>query len=494
MSVGVLFALTLACNDNSHPKSETSIFNPAPNAFARDPDTIRLKLPKEDFVYFYSQESQFAKAEFIFEMIADNGADITDLTRDHFTLIENSRVIHPVLPILENMGGNEFKFTHFSELGEGTHHLELNLKYRDVDFDYESTFRLSGTRTFREPFTFSQLQKPVDVGFGDYNEDSFLDLVVINQNSNRLTVILNAESLVLSSLFNYDLNNSPLALSSASFESSDALTDVLIATRGTLNNLVFYKGIGSGQLEKKVNSTHFAENVKDMVALQANPATDSHLDIAILDQGKERIFILTGDGSGKFLNLGSIDAKSSPVQLVAASMNSAEDAFVDLLTVDEKNDAVHVFFARGNGTYEDAIVLPVGRGPNAVTVNDFNGDGFNDFATSNGKSEDISIILNNGNKTFQDVNNVYIGTKVTSITSAKFLRENINLAFLAPEYAKICVKEGVGDGTFPFIPVEFNSRSDATRLWTTHLAGTENRTDFVLLSPEAHTLQIFLGR
>ena len=57
-----------------------------------------------------------------------------------------------------------------------------------------------------------------------------------------------------------------------------------------------------------------------------------------------------------------------------------------------------LFIAPGHalaGTFYTARHTPVGNGPNAVAIGDFNRDGKLDLAVTNSKDDDVSVLLGN---------------------------------------------------------------------------------------------------
>src|SRR6202162_295764 len=76
----------------------------------------------------------------------------------------------------------------------------------------------------------------------------------------------------------------------------------------------------------------------------------------------------------------------------------------------------------GAVTFGPATNYPVGTGPAAVAVGDFNGDGKPDVAVANSGSTFVSILLGNGNGTFQAALMADAGGPQSSIVVGDFYR------------------------------------------------------------------------
>jgi uncharacterized repeat protein (TIGR01451 family) len=105
--------------------------------------------------------------------------------------------------------------------------------------------------------------------------------------------------------------------------------------------------------------------------------------------------------------------------------------------------------------FASAVTYPVGNGPSAVVVGDFNGDGKLDLAVANAGSNSVSVLLGNGDGTFQTAVNFPAGNSPASIAMGDFNGDGkLDLvAFRASSTANgiagaLSILLGNGDGTF----------------------------------------------
>ncbi|MBI3292601.1 MAG: VCBS repeat-containing protein, partial [Elusimicrobia bacterium] len=129
------------------------------------------------------------------------------------------------------------------------------------------------------------------------------------------------------------------------------------------------------------------------------------------------------------------------------------DSVMDLAVANygtPSNPGRYVFILRGNGdgTFQRAGNVEVGRGPSAIAVGDFRGDDHVDLAVANVVSNDLSILLDNGDGTFQSARNYQVGGNPTRLAIGDFTGDGIQDIAAAYNEANVSVLIGNGDGTF----------------------------------------------
>lgn len=106
-----------------------------------------------------------------------------------------------------------------------------------------------------------------------------------------------------------------------------------------------------------------------------------------------------------------------------------------------------------NVGFKPAVTYPVGTGPAAVAIGDFNGDGKGDLAVANfgnpaaGDDGSVSILLGNGDGTFQPANNTSAGKNPFVIQAADFNGDG-RADLVLIDSSGVGVLLGNGNGTF----------------------------------------------
>src|SRR5262249_20721906 len=93
--------------------------------------------------------------------------------------------------------------------------------------------------------------------------------------------------------------------------------------------------------------------------------------------------------------------------------------------------------------------VPVGAGPQAIAVGNFDGDDRLDFAVANKADRHVSVLLGNGDGTFQDAGSYAIGASPVALAVGDLNGDHIQDLVVANSGAgTVSVLLGNGDGTF----------------------------------------------
>ncbi|HET6277432.1 MAG TPA: VCBS repeat-containing protein, partial [Candidatus Polarisedimenticolia bacterium] len=106
--------------------------------------------------------------------------------------------------------------------------------------------------------------------------------------------------------------------------------------------------------------------------------------------------------------------------LAVAAGDFDGDIRPDLAVANHDSNTVSILPGRGNGSFQNAIPLPVGDGPCAVAAADFNGDGRLDLAIVNQDSDDVSILLGRFDGSFEPETSYGVGTAPSAIAIGLF--------------------------------------------------------------------------
>jgi hypothetical protein len=178
------------------------------------------------------------------------------------------------------------------------------------------------------------------VAVGDFNGDGSLDLVVANEQSNDISVLLG--------------NGDGSFQTGVSFE--------------------------AGSRPQFVAVGHFnSKEVQDLAVANYYGA----------------VVVLLGNGDGSFQEPRYFWAVPGRRLESVAVGDFNGDGLPDLVAASSFFNSVSVLLGNGDGTFQTAQNFGAGNGPYSVAVGDFNGDGWQDLAVANNGSNDISVLINN---------------------------------------------------------------------------------------------------
>lgn len=245
---------------------------------------------------------------------------------------------------------------------------------------------------------------PNDIAVGDMNRDGHLDLVIANHQSPYLTVLLgNGKGgfhPAAGSPFDVHSNPHPHGVVVGAFSSTGVL-DAMTDSWGD-NRIELLKGDGKGGLQTPGH--YFAVGRRPYERLRtADFNHDGHPDIVTTNLEDDTASILLGDGKG-----GLQQAAGSPVAAGAKPWQVAIDDFngdgnADLAIIPYERDVadagrvvVTVLLGNGKGGFvplAQRLSLEGCHGPNSIATGDFNGDGHRDIAVRCAESSRVVLFL-----------------------------------------------------------------------------------------------------
>ncbi len=188
-----------------------------------------------------------------------------------------------------------------------------------------------GDATFKAPQVLTVAPTAERIVAGDLNGDGQKDLVVVNNRSNSLSVLLNDGV-------------------GGFTTSSDYFSGGLLARAVTISDL-------NG---------------------------DNKLDLAVTNEESQTVGILLGDGRGAFSPVQAYLTGNAGTSLVAFDVN--RDGKNDLLVVGT------VLYNEGDGRFATQPVYSAGNRPDTITTGDFNGDGLADFAVAGRQTNNFAFL------------------------------------------------------------------------------------------------------
>jgi hypothetical protein len=276
------------------------------------------------------------------------------------------------------------------------------------------------------------------VAVGDFNSDGIPDIVSAPHGGIAISLGKGDGTFMTPLVPNIDAGNGINAFGVADFN-GDGVTDLLVGDEDT-GKLTVLLGKGDGTFT--VGQT-MPFNTQSIAIADFNG--DGKLDMAL--SGSAQTTILLGNGDGTFTAAPNQPQVSSS-QLVAADFNG--DGKPDL-AVSPSTGATTILLGNGDGTFTAAPNQPQ-IGSSQLVAADFNGDGKIDLALSTSNGSAVSILLGNGDGTFTATSTFPTGLNTVSLVVGDFNgdeKPDLAAAGIAnfPDH-QVTIFTGNGDGTF----------------------------------------------
>lgn len=336
---------------------------------------------------------------------------------------------------------------------------------------------------------------PVHIAAADFNNDGFIDLAVVNIGSNDVSILLNNGCGVFT-----EAPGSPVSMGlgiltsdiTAADFNGDGFVDLAVVNEAS-NTVSILLNNGSAMFTPAPGSP-FPAGTVPLSIVSADFNGDGFVDLAIADVGGT-VSVLLNNGSAMFsFAPGSpFPAGPAPFDLIAADFNG--DGVIDLAVANLPSNQVSVFFNNGAAVFAPAPGSPysVGNSPIAITAADLNGDGFIDIATANVGTSDVSILLNNGSGMFSPGTTVPLplNSFPFDITTADFNCDGIaDLATADPGTDNVSVL--LNDGSAQFSVTNFPIGFSPQGLTAADLNG-DGAADLVLTNTGDNTISVLLN-
>jgi hypothetical protein len=337
----------------------------------------------------------------------------------------------------------------------------------------------------------------ISVAFGDFNNDSILDIVVANYNTNTIGVLLGfsyiygvRESICATGSFSH-----LRAVALADFN-KDTQLDIVMANYGLDNVEVLLRDINKTFSMQIIFSTG-ALSLPTSVAV-GDFNNDSELDISVANSGTENIGVLYGYGNGSFTNQTTFSTGLDSIPLSVAVGDFNNDKRLDIVVADSGTGSVLTLLRYDIGALGNQTVYLTGTDsqPMSVAVGDLNNDGWLDFVVANGDSDNVGVFLGLGNGTFSNQRTYSTGSNsYPDCIAVADLNKDSHLDIIVCNYLKtaIGIFLGFGDGTFldqTTYPTGSNSSP-----WSITIGDLNNdsRLDIVVANYLSDNISIFLG-
>ncbi len=227
----------------------------------------------------------------------------------------------------------------------------------------------TATGTSIQEQTFPVGTGPVALVSGDFHKSGSLDLAVLNQIDNTLTILLNQGTGAASQFA--QATGSPISLGAARSAAPAVAASLATAI---------------------INTT-----------------VDSNPGLLVTDPVANTVTVFTGNGDGTFTKLANpITVGNQPSAIATGTFNTNNaDSNVGFVVTNFTDNTYSVFNGGGDGTFKQVKGSPFpmpsnAKGPVALTVGDFNGDGLPDLAIVDQGTNQVTVLQGNGDGTFKE--------------------------------------------------------------------------------------------
>src|SRR5271155_1723627 len=257
-----------------------------------------------------------------------------------------------------------------------------------------------GTFTVEPLLTLPSGAGPTAIAVGDFNDDGFADLAVVNKNANTVSIFLGNGDETFQTPTTITTGNAPTSIVAEAFNPNAPGIVDLAVTNSPDNTLQIFLGNGKGAF---TNGVTYNTGVTPVFVASADVNLDGNLDLLVADSGAatttntvgNSVSVFLGNGDGTFILPGGtrmdFPAGTTPTSFVIADFN--DDGIPDLLVTASGDDAAALMLGAGGGFFNAPIEVPVGTTPDSIATADFNGAGLPDVVMTNFGSNTASIIL-----------------------------------------------------------------------------------------------------
>jgi hypothetical protein len=249
----------------------------------------------------------------------------------------------------------------------------------------------NGNGTFGPTTQYQVGREPTAIAEGDFNGDGIPDLVVADY-FGTLNLLFGNGNGTFGPATTISVGGNPTGIIAADFNHDGKLDLALVYNLS--DEISVLLGNGNGTFGTATTYT-VPEYAGGLVA--GDFTGDGTLDLATTNPYLNSVSVLLGNGNGTFGMATTFGTNQSPGTAIQSSFGLADfngDGKLDLVVGNTNNETVTVLLGNGNGTFGNPVSVAASA-PNSLVVADLNGDGRPDVAFTNYFSNTVSILLNN---------------------------------------------------------------------------------------------------
>jgi hypothetical protein len=240
---------------------------------------------------------------------------------------------------------------------------------------------------------------PYAVAVGDFNADQKLDLAVINEGADTVSILLGNGDGTFQAPATYSLapDSEPVAVAVGKLVNGSSNLDLIVADLQS-DTVAVLMGNGDGTFQSP--SYYTTGNGPRSVAV-GDVNKDGKPDVVVANSFSDTVSVLlgTGQATGTLQSHTDFPTGSEPVSVAVGNFNN--DGNLDVVTANAEDDTVSLLLGNGTGALGAPKPFATGAAPHSVAVVDFNGDGHPDVAVANLVNNSVSVLLGTGTGSFQ---------------------------------------------------------------------------------------------
>ncbi|CAF4831166.1 unnamed protein product [Rotaria sp. Silwood1] len=328
---------------------------------------------------------------------------------------------------------------------------------------------------------------PYSITIHDFNRDGQADIAVANYDTKNLVTFLGSGNGTFENQERYgvDFDFAPLIIGANSFN-KDGRSEIFVAYDGIdyVDVLVTYD-IGSFSHDNKYSTSGWPRSV----ALD-DFNNDIQLDIVIANQYDNTVSILLGYGNGSFTNQTKYSTGSNPFSVAVGDFNN--DTHMDIVVANLHDNTVSVLLGYGNGSFANQTTYSTGSGPKSVAIGDFNNDTRPDIVVANWGDNTVSILLGYGNGSFTNQTTYSTGSAPRSVAVGDFNNDALlDIVVTNGGGNTVSILLGYGNGSFA------SQTTYSTGSYPTAVAvgdfNNDTLLDIVVTNGGGNTVSVLLG-
>ena len=181
--------------------------------------------------------------------------------------------------------------------------------------------------------------RPRGFAVGDFNNDTHIDIVVINSGTNNADIFLGYGNMSFSHQANHSVGASPSSIGIGDFD-NDGQLDIVVTNLDD-SNISVLLGCGNGSFENQ--TTHSTGvNAQPYSILVSDFDNDNILNLMVANYAANNIVVLLGYGNGRFSNAKEVflDYNSHPIAIIKGDFNKEKK--LDFVVINEGTDTLKI--------------------------------------------------------------------------------------------------------------------------------------------------------